>query len=79
MGVSHQHHTSAVLLPGNSSGTHCTGGGVGPRFGVDKYGDEKNCCPSLGGNPEPPSSEPVATLHTLSPAQNQSPRYIHYP
>ena len=68
MGVGDQHHTSAVSPPGNSSGTHCTGVWVGPRFGLDKYGDEKNSCPSLGGNPEPPSPEPVATLHTLSPA-----------
>jgi hypothetical protein len=36
MGVSGQRHTLAVLYPGERTpGTHCTGGWVGPRAGLD--------------------------------------------
>jgi hypothetical protein len=35
MGVSGQHHAPAALCPGErTSGTHCTGGWVGPRAGL---------------------------------------------
>ena len=70
MGVAGQHQTSAVLPSKKQLVTHCTGGWVGPRSSLDEYGDEKNSCPSLDGNPEPSSPEAVATLHTLSPAPN---------
>jgi hypothetical protein len=36
MGVGGQHHVSAALPPGKRPGTHCTGGWVGPRAGVDR-------------------------------------------
>jgi hypothetical protein len=36
MGVSGQHHAPAALTPGEKTpGTHCAGGWVGPRAGLD--------------------------------------------
>ena len=35
MGVSGQRHAPAVLYPRERQGTHCTGGWVGPRAGLD--------------------------------------------
>ena len=35
MGVGGQHHVPAVLPPGKRPGTHCTGGWVDPRVGLD--------------------------------------------
>jgi hypothetical protein len=36
MGVSGQHQAPAALTPGERTpGTHCTGGWVGPRTGLD--------------------------------------------
>jgi len=38
MGVSGQHHAPAALYPrGKDPGTHCTGGWVGPRAGLDTF------------------------------------------
>jgi hypothetical protein len=35
-GVSGQHHAPAAFYPGERiPGTHCTGGSVGPRAGLD--------------------------------------------
>ena len=34
-GVSGQQHAPAVLYPREGPGTHCTGGWVGPRAGLD--------------------------------------------
>jgi hypothetical protein len=36
MGIGGQCHVSAALLPG--PGTHCTGGRLGPRAGLDACG-----------------------------------------
>jgi hypothetical protein len=36
MGVRGQRHASAALYPLQKPGTHCTGGWVGPRTGLDK-------------------------------------------
>jgi hypothetical protein len=33
--MSGQLHAPAALSPGNSPGTHCIGGGVDPRAGLD--------------------------------------------
>ena len=33
-----QRHAPATLLPGKRPGTHCTGGWVGPRAGLDGCG-----------------------------------------
>jgi len=38
MGVGGQHHTLAALRLGKGPGTHCTGGWVGPRAGLDGCG-----------------------------------------
>ena len=69
MSVGDQHHTPAALPLRNSFGTHFTWGWVGPRSGLDEYGEEKNSCPSLSGNSEPSNPETVAKLHTISPVR----------
>jgi hypothetical protein len=33
-------HAPAALLPGKNPGTHCCGGWVGPRTGLNVSGDE---------------------------------------
>ena len=37
-GVGGQSHTPTTLPPGKGPGTHCTGGLVGPRVGLDRCG-----------------------------------------
>jgi hypothetical protein len=47
-GVSGQHHSPAALYPVEMAhGTHCTGGWVGPRRGLDR-GYRKNYLASAG-------------------------------
>jgi hypothetical protein len=41
IGAGGQHHPSSALVPGCSSGAHCTEGWVGPWVGLDGYGREK--------------------------------------
>jgi hypothetical protein len=54
MGVSGQRHASAVLYPGErTSGTHCTGGWVGLRAGLDTEAKGKILLP-------PPGIEPIS-------------------
>jgi hypothetical protein len=49
MGVSGQHHTLAALYPrGKDPGTHCTGGWVGPRAGLDAGARGKQSSASVG-------------------------------
>jgi hypothetical protein len=51
MGVSGQHHAPAALYPrGKDAGTHCTGGWVGPRTGLDTEARGKILCPCRGSN-----------------------------
>jgi hypothetical protein len=38
MEVGSQRHAPAALSPGKTPGTHCEGGLVGPRAGLDGYG-----------------------------------------
>ena len=45
MWVGDQRHTPAALPPGKRPGTHCTGGRVGPRAGLDGCGKSR---PPLG-------------------------------
>jgi hypothetical protein len=55
MGVSGQHHAPAALCPGERTpGTHCTGGWVGPRAGLDTEVIGKLLCPCRGSNPDRP-------------------------
>jgi hypothetical protein len=50
--VSGQHHAPAALYPrGKDPGTHCTGGWVGPRAGLDTEDTGKILCPRRGSNP----------------------------
>jgi hypothetical protein len=52
MGASDQHHAPATLYPrGKHPGTHCTGGWVGPRAGLDAEDKEKILCLCRGSNP----------------------------
>jgi hypothetical protein len=57
------------FTPGErTSGTHCTGGWVGPRAGLDTEARGKILCPRQGSNPDPARSQ---TLYCLSyPAPN---------
>jgi len=51
MEVSGQLHVPAVLSPGNNTGTYCTGGCLGPRVGLDGFGEVYNLLPLLGLEP----------------------------
>jgi hypothetical protein len=62
MGVSGQHHAPAALYP-RAPGTHCTGGWVGPRAGLDAEARRKILCPCRGSNPGLVRSQ---TLYCLS-------------
>jgi len=56
MKVGGQDHAPAAMPPGKRPGTHCIGGCVGPRAGLDAY--EKS-------HPHPPRSvQPVASRYT---------------
>jgi hypothetical protein len=51
MGVSGQHHAPAALYPrGKDPGTHCTGGWVSPRAGLDAGARRKILCPCRRSN-----------------------------
>jgi hypothetical protein len=45
-------------------GTHCTGGWVGPRAGLDTDAREKNPLPRRGSNPDRPVVQPVVRHYT---------------
>ena len=49
-----------------SCGTNCTGGGVGPRAGLDGCSEEKISCPHRGLNPELFSLHRIAIPTTLA-------------
>ena len=57
-GVGGQGHAPAALPPGKRPGTHCTGGWVGPRAGMDGCGKS----PSPGFDPW--TVRPVASRYT---------------
>jgi hypothetical protein len=54
-----QHHAPAALPPGEKPGTHCTGGWVGPRAGLDVC--EKSRPPP---GVDPLTVQPVASRYT---------------
>ena len=54
-----QRHTPAVLYPRERPGTHCTGGWVGPRAGLDSCGKSR---PPLGFDPR--TVQPIASRYT---------------
>jgi hypothetical protein len=45
-------------------GTHCTGGWVGPRSGLDTEARGKILCPRRGSNPDRPVVQPVVRHYT---------------
>jgi hypothetical protein len=62
MGVSGQRHAPAALSPGDRNpGTHCTGGWVGPRAGLDTEVREKSFAPAGDRTPIARSSSKVRT------------------
>jgi hypothetical protein len=65
MEVSGQRHAPAALYPrGKDPGTHCTGGWVGPRAGLNTEVRGKILCPFRGSNPDRPVVQPVIRHHT---------------
>jgi hypothetical protein len=65
MGVSDQRHAPAALCPGERTpGTHCTGGWVGPRAGLDTEDRGKILCPCRRSNPDRPDVQPVVRHYT---------------
>jgi hypothetical protein len=53
MGVGGQRHAPAALTPGNRPGTHCTGGWVGPKVGLDGCGNSRPHRDSIPGPSSP--------------------------
>jgi len=53
MGVDGQRHAPAALPPGKKAGTHCTGGWVGPRDGLDGCGKSRPRRDSIPGPSTP--------------------------
>jgi len=52
-GIGGQRHTPAALTLGNLRGTHCTGGWVGPRAGLDRCGKSRHHRDSIPGPHSP--------------------------
>jgi len=48
-----QRHAPAVLYPRGRHGTHCTGGWVGPRVGLDRCGKSRTRRSSIPGRSSP--------------------------
>jgi hypothetical protein len=64
-GVSGQRHAPAVLCPGERTpGTHCTGGWVGLRAGLDTEVRGKILCPCRGSNLNRPVVQSIARHYT---------------
>jgi hypothetical protein len=56
MGVSGQRHDPAALYPRERTpGTHCTGGWVDPRAGLDAGARRTILCLCRGSNPDRPA------------------------
>jgi hypothetical protein len=53
MGMGGQHHAPAALSSGKRSGTHCIGGWVGPRIGLDGFGKSRPHRDSIIGQSSP--------------------------
>jgi hypothetical protein len=65
MGVSGQRHAPAALTLGERTpGTHCTGGWVGPRAGLDTEDRGKILCLCRGSNLDLPVVQPVVRHYT---------------
>jgi hypothetical protein len=65
MGVSGQSHAPAALCPGERTPvTHCTGGWVGLRAGLDTEARGKILCLCRGSNPDCPVVQSVVRHYT---------------
>jgi hypothetical protein len=54
-----------AFTPGETTpGTHCTGGWVGPRAGLDAEARGKILCPYRRSNPDRPAIQPVVRHYT---------------
>jgi hypothetical protein len=54
-----------AFIPGEMTpGTHCTGGWVGPRAGLDTEARGKTLCPRRESNPDRPVVQPVVRHYT---------------
>jgi hypothetical protein len=53
-----------ALPRGKDPGTHCTGGWVGPRAGLDTEDRGKILCPRRESNPDRPVVQPVVRQYT---------------
>jgi hypothetical protein len=54
-----------AFTPGERTpGTHCTGGWVGPRAGLNTEVSGKILCPRRGSNPDRPVYQPVVRHYT---------------
>jgi hypothetical protein len=51
--VRRQRHSPAALYPQEKRGTHCTGGWVGPRAGLDRCGESRPHRDSIPGSSSP--------------------------
>jgi hypothetical protein len=77
MGVSGQRHAPAALCPGEKPhGTHCTGGWMGFRAGLDTEVRGKILCPCRGSNPDRPVIQSVVRHYTDS--ATPVPRLVRY-
>jgi hypothetical protein len=77
MGVSRQRHAPAALCPGEMTpGTHCTGGWMGPRAGLDTEDRGKILAPA---GIEPRSSSRLARSQTLYCLSYPTPNVIFVP
>jgi hypothetical protein len=60
-----QRHAPAALCPGERTpGTHCTGGWVGLKAGLDTEARGKILYPCRGSNPDRPVVQSVARHYT---------------
>jgi hypothetical protein len=65
MGVSGQRHAPAAFSPRErNAGTHCTGGWVGPKAGLDTEDRGKILYPCRGSNLDRPLVQSIARHHT---------------
>ena len=53
-------HAPSALYPWEKPGTHCTGGWVGPRAGLDRCGKSRPPPPGF----EPRTVQPIASRYT---------------
>ena len=68
--VSGQLHAPAALSPGKEAGMHSIAGWMGPRAGMDSFGEEKMLLPLPGF--EPRTVQPIGSRYTDTDKQKIS-------